>query len=177
MQEWQLLGLPSDAFSVANALITFKSRRWPLMVDPQGQANEWVKNLEADNKLTVLRPTELDYHKSLMQCIRKVHNENPVSIRVVCARKPGFNSGCVCKKTQFQFGLCVQANPVSIRVVCASKSSPVCSTFICRECPVSIVCCTRKSSLLYFTVICLRLRSIICTPTHTARTVGLLRWE
>lgn len=32
--------------------------RWPLLVDPQGQANNWVKNLERDNRLMVVRPSE-----------------------------------------------------------------------------------------------------------------------
>ena len=35
IQEWQLQGLPSDDFSVENALISTMARRWPLFVDPQ----------------------------------------------------------------------------------------------------------------------------------------------
>ena len=48
---WQLAGLPVDGFSIDNAIITSRSRRWPLMIDPQGQANKWIKNMEKDNKL------------------------------------------------------------------------------------------------------------------------------
>jgi dynein heavy chain len=29
------------------------SRRWSLMIDPQGQANKWIKNLEKENDLKV----------------------------------------------------------------------------------------------------------------------------
>lgn len=36
----------------------------------QGQANNWIKNLERPNKLMTLRPTEGDYIKSLAQCVR-----------------------------------------------------------------------------------------------------------
>ena len=36
-QRWQLQGLPADPFSVDNALIAKQARRWPLLVDPQGQ--------------------------------------------------------------------------------------------------------------------------------------------
>jgi dynein heavy chain len=46
LRRWQLAGLPTDAASTENALIVSKSRRWPLMIDPQNQANRWVKNME-----------------------------------------------------------------------------------------------------------------------------------
>jgi len=70
IQQWQLQGLPSDAFSTENAIISTTSRRWPLFIDPQGQANNWIKNMERANKMVALRPTEGDYQRSLGQCIR-----------------------------------------------------------------------------------------------------------
>lgn len=36
IRNWTLAGLPSDNFSVENAIITSKARRWPLFIDPQG---------------------------------------------------------------------------------------------------------------------------------------------
>jgi dynein heavy chain len=30
------------------------SRRWPLMIDPQGQANKWIKNMEKPKNLHVI---------------------------------------------------------------------------------------------------------------------------
>lgn len=42
---WSVAGLPSDGLSVENGIILFKSRRWPLMIDPQTQANKFIKNL------------------------------------------------------------------------------------------------------------------------------------
>lgn len=34
---WHLAGLPVDTFSVDNAVVVSHSRRWPLMIDPQGE--------------------------------------------------------------------------------------------------------------------------------------------
>jgi len=44
--EWALEGLPSDILSVQNAIMVTRSSRYPLMVDPQGQANRWIRNRE-----------------------------------------------------------------------------------------------------------------------------------
>ncbi|KAI8468854.1 MAG: dynein heavy chain 8 [Monoraphidium minutum] len=53
---WLIAGLPNDAFSIENAIIVSKARRWPLMIDPQGQANKWVRNMERPKNLQVLNP-------------------------------------------------------------------------------------------------------------------------
>ncbi len=45
IQQWTMAGLPKDENSIENGLIIQKSRRWPLMIDPQGQANQFLKNL------------------------------------------------------------------------------------------------------------------------------------
>lgn len=37
--------LPNDDFSIDNAIILKNSSRWPLMIDPQIQANNWIKNM------------------------------------------------------------------------------------------------------------------------------------
>lgn len=42
----------------------------PLMIDPQGQANKWVKNLEKDNNLSVIKLTDGDYMRTLENCIQ-----------------------------------------------------------------------------------------------------------
>jgi dynein heavy chain len=34
IRNWTIAGLPSDSFSVENAIITSKARRWPLNIDP-----------------------------------------------------------------------------------------------------------------------------------------------
>uniref|UniRef100_A0A7N6C1K8 Dynein axonemal heavy chain 12 n=1 Tax=Anabas testudineus TaxID=64144 RepID=A0A7N6C1K8_ANATE len=70
IRAWNIAGLPSDAFSIDNGVIVSNSRRWPLMIDPQGQANKWVKNSEKDNNLSVIKLTDTDYMRTLENCIQ-----------------------------------------------------------------------------------------------------------
>lgn len=39
------------------------------MIDPQGQANRWTKNMERDNHLAVIKLTDADYTRHLENCI------------------------------------------------------------------------------------------------------------
>ena len=39
IRSWNIAGLPTDAFSVDNGIVISNSRRWPLMIDPQGRLN------------------------------------------------------------------------------------------------------------------------------------------
>jgi dynein heavy chain len=34
IRNWGLAGLPNDAFSIENAIINDKTKRWPLFIDP-----------------------------------------------------------------------------------------------------------------------------------------------
>ena len=45
VRNWQIAGLPRDTLSVENGVIVQFSQRWPLFIDPQGQANKWIKSL------------------------------------------------------------------------------------------------------------------------------------
>ncbi|KMQ95743.1 dynein heavy chain axonemal [Lasius niger] len=58
---WTIHGLPADNFSVENGIIVKHADRWPLMIDPQNQANKWVKNMEKPNKLVVIKLTDPNY--------------------------------------------------------------------------------------------------------------------
>lgn len=40
-----MVGLPKDENSIENGIIIEKGRRWPLMIDPQGQANKFIKSM------------------------------------------------------------------------------------------------------------------------------------
>jgi len=69
VRDWNIKGLPADEFSTENGVIVTRCRRWPLMIDPEGQANNWIKNLEAANSLRVTDLKEKDFLKKLETAI------------------------------------------------------------------------------------------------------------
>ncbi|XP_055378973.1 dynein axonemal heavy chain 12 [Condylostylus longicornis] len=69
VQNWNLFGLPRDPFSTENAIIMDNSRRYSLFIDPQGQANKWIKNMERINKLTTVKFSQSDYMKIIEKSI------------------------------------------------------------------------------------------------------------
>uniref|UniRef100_A0A8B9U568 Dynein axonemal heavy chain 3 n=1 Tax=Anas zonorhyncha TaxID=75864 RepID=A0A8B9U568_9AVES len=70
IRAWQIAGLPIDSFSVDNGIIVSNSRRWALMIDPQRQANKWVKNMEKTNKLSVIKLSDTHYVRTLENAIQ-----------------------------------------------------------------------------------------------------------
>ncbi|KAL6464354.1 hypothetical protein MHYP_G00266710 [Metynnis hypsauchen] len=70
IRSWQISGLPKDNLSVENGVISQYSQRWSLFIDPQGQANKWIKNMERDNGLDVMKLSDRDFLRSLENAIR-----------------------------------------------------------------------------------------------------------
>ena len=70
IRQWQLEGLPADAISTDNAITVFNSRRWPLMIDPQGQANKWIRNMEKANKLKSIKLTDENYMRTVENAVQ-----------------------------------------------------------------------------------------------------------
>lgn len=65
IRDWIMEGLPNDAVSVDNAIMAKQSQKWPLMIDPQGEANRWIKkNCKALN-LKIINFEETYYLKTL----------------------------------------------------------------------------------------------------------------
>lgn len=69
IQNWCIAGLPRDSFSIDNGVIQDNSMRWSLMIDPQGQANKWIKTMEKSNDLQLLKFTDGNYMKVMETCL------------------------------------------------------------------------------------------------------------
>jgi len=75
VRAWNLCGLPTDQLSIENGIIMSWGRRWPLLVDPQGQSNRYIRNMGKDkafapNGLDVLRMNDKKFLQGLENCIR-----------------------------------------------------------------------------------------------------------
>ncbi|XP_054461370.1 dynein axonemal heavy chain 2-like [Anoplopoma fimbria] len=80
VRDWNIQGLPSDAFSTENGVIVTRGNRWPLMVDPQGQSLKWIKNMEMKRGLKVIDFQMPDFLRVLENSIQL---GNPVLLQNV----------------------------------------------------------------------------------------------
>nr|P0C6F1.1 RecName: Full=Dynein axonemal heavy chain 2; AltName: Full=Axonemal beta dynein heavy chain 2; AltName: Full=Ciliary dynein heavy chain 2 [Mus musculus]CAI52011.1 dynein, axonemal, heavy chain 2 [Mus musculus] len=70
VRDWNIQGLPSDAFSTENGIIVTRGNRWALMIDPQGQALKWIKNMEGNQGLKIIDLQMHDYLRVLEHAIQ-----------------------------------------------------------------------------------------------------------
>ena len=54
---WGSQGLPPDELSVQNGILTTRASRFPLCIDPQQQALNWIMRKEEKNNLRVWPPS------------------------------------------------------------------------------------------------------------------------
>ena len=71
MREWNMHGLPRDEVSLENGIIVTQSGRWPLLIDPQEQANRWIRNMEKDRNLIITKITDPNLMRVLEMAIRQ----------------------------------------------------------------------------------------------------------
>ncbi|XP_037101848.1 dynein heavy chain 6, axonemal [Syngnathus acus] len=70
IQKWNNEGLPRDTVSTENGILVNEGRRWPLMIDPQDQANRWIRSKEAKHGLKVIKLTDPNFLHKLENAIR-----------------------------------------------------------------------------------------------------------
>ena len=106
MRGWMIEGLPNDNLSIENAIIMSKATRWPLMIDPQGQANKWIKNKEKQASLEVLKLNDSDYIRKLENSIQfgfpvlleNVGEELDTTLEPLLTRSTFKQGGSICIK-------------------------------------------------------------------------------
>jgi dynein heavy chain len=70
IRNWGVQGLPVDGYSIDNGIIVSNARRWPLMIDPQTAANKWIKNMEKDCNIEVVKQTDGGFIRTLENSIQ-----------------------------------------------------------------------------------------------------------
>nr|XP_034195945.1 dynein heavy chain 1, axonemal-like [Osmia lignaria] len=70
IRRWQIEGLPRDMLSVENAVLAMHSNRWPLFIDPQAQANKWIRSMYKESGISVAKMSDKDILRVLETCVR-----------------------------------------------------------------------------------------------------------
>jgi len=70
IRDWGVQGLPADQLSIDNGILVDRAKRWPLMIDPQQQANKWIKNMEQKAGLRIIKFTESNFLRTLEGSVR-----------------------------------------------------------------------------------------------------------
>eukprot|EP00698_Gefionella_okellyi_P021809 TRINITY_DN713_c0_g3_i1.p1 TRINITY_DN713_c0_g3~~TRINITY_DN713_c0_g3_i1.p1 ORF type:complete len:2250 (-),score=595.98 TRINITY_DN713_c0_g3_i1:82-5835(-) len=70
LRKWRSQGLPADSFSSDNAAVVFNSRRYCLLIDPQQQGSKWIKKMEAENNLRVLKAGDGDFLRHFKNAVQ-----------------------------------------------------------------------------------------------------------
>ncbi|XP_047115990.1 dynein axonemal heavy chain 6 [Schistocerca piceifrons] len=70
IRQWNVYGLPRDNVSTENAIMVTKGSRWPLMIDPQEQASRWIRQMESENQIKIVKLTDAGFMRSLEGAVR-----------------------------------------------------------------------------------------------------------
>jgi dynein heavy chain len=74
MSKWAQEGLPADELSIQNGILTTKASRFPLCIDPQEQALQWIKKREINNNLKTSTFNDPDFLKHVIYFLTIVGN-------------------------------------------------------------------------------------------------------
>ncbi|KAL7391500.1 hypothetical protein ABVT39_010104 [Epinephelus coioides] len=70
ISRWGSEGLPPDELSVQNGILTTRGSRFPMCIDPQQQALNWIKKKEENNNLKISSFNDPDFLKQLEIAIK-----------------------------------------------------------------------------------------------------------
>ncbi|KAG8456021.1 hypothetical protein GDO86_001999 [Hymenochirus boettgeri] len=70
ISRWGSEGLPPDELSIQNGILTTRASRFPLCIDPQQQALNWIKRKEEKNNLKISSFNDPDFLKHLEMAIK-----------------------------------------------------------------------------------------------------------
>jgi len=84
VRNWHSFGLAADRYPIENTIIAIETIRFPLIIDPQMQANKWIKQLIKPKIITKL--TNKDFIQTLSNAIKEgeavlcedIHLEEPL---------------------------------------------------------------------------------------------------
>eukprot|EP00920_Eleutheroschizon_duboscqi_P006019 GHVT01014022.1.p1 GENE.GHVT01014022.1~~GHVT01014022.1.p1 ORF type:complete len:143 (+),score=0.48 GHVT01014022.1:257-685(+) len=76
---WQANALPSDDLCVENAIMLQRFNRYPLIIDPSGQATEFIMNEHKHKKITKTSFLDDSFRKNLESALRF---GNPLLVQV-----------------------------------------------------------------------------------------------
>ncbi|XP_012272400.1 dynein heavy chain 10, axonemal [Orussus abietinus] len=70
ISSWNSEGLPPDELSVQNGILTMRASRFPLCIDPQQQAINWIKKREEKKNLKVVTFNDSDFVKQVEMAVK-----------------------------------------------------------------------------------------------------------
>ncbi|CAF0810656.1 unnamed protein product [Adineta ricciae] len=70
IRHWISQLLPDDECSIENAVLVKHCIKWPLLIDPQRQAIQWIRTKETENNLRIISADDTGLLRVCEQCIR-----------------------------------------------------------------------------------------------------------